>query len=124
MFDGAKRAPYVESDPTGPVSAYGRSKLAGEQAVAAACRRHVILRTAWVYSPFGNNFVKTMLRLAAARPELGVVDDQIGCPTYTGHLAQALLTIAETRAHGVLHVAGGGQCSWWDQEASAPMSSG
>ena len=120
VFDGTKRAPYVESDPTGPASAYGRSKLAGEQAVAAACRRHVILRTAWVYSPFGNNFVKTMLRLAATRPELGVVDDQIGCPTYAPHLAQAILDItavvvgqgAVRQPWGVYHAAGSGETTW------------
>ena len=120
VFDGRKPAPYLETDPTGPVSAYGRSKLAGEQAVQAACRRHVILRTAWIYSPFGNNFVKTMLRLADSRPELGVVDDQIGCPTYAPHLAQAILDITAAvgrergadQPWGVYHAAGTGETSW------------
>lgn len=117
VFDGSKSAPYVESDPTGPVSVYGRSKLAGEAAVQAACARHVILRTAWVYSPFGNNFVKTMLRLAASRPELGVVDDQIGCPTYAPHLAQAVLQIAvqlttDGGKWGIYHASGAGETTW------------
>ena len=124
VFDGTKRAPYLETDPTGPASAYGRSKLAGEVAVAAACSRHVILRTAWVYSPFGNNFVKTMLRLAASRPELGVVDDQIGCPTYAPHLARAILDITAAVTGekpagptgappwGVYHASGTGETSW------------
>lgn len=120
VFDGTKSAPYVETDPVAPQSAYGRSKLAGEIAVAKACSRHVILRTAWVHSPFGNNFVKTMLRLAATRPELGVVDDQIGCPTYAPHLATAILAIAAqlpgSRAGqapwGIYHAAGGGEATW------------
>ena len=120
VFDGGKPAPYVEGDPTGPASAYGRSKLAGEVAVAAACRRHVILRTAWVHSPFGANFIKTMLRLAASRPEIGVVDDQRGCPTYAPHLADAVLDVARqiegwregTAAWGIYHAAGGGETTW------------
>jgi dTDP-4-dehydrorhamnose reductase len=115
VFPGDAASPYTEADPTGPRTAYGRSKLAGERAVAAAAPdAHAIVRTAWLFGPHGRNFVDTMLRLGAERYEVTVVDDQVGCPTYTGHLAQALLTIAETRAHGVLHVAGGGQCSWWD----------
>jgi len=120
VFDGTKRAPYVETDATGPVSAYGRSKLAGERAVASACERHVILRTSWVHSPFGTNFVKTMLRLGASRPELGVVDDQIGCPTYAPHLADAILAIARRALSvadgpaqwGIYHAAGTGETTW------------
>lgn len=118
VFDGTKSAPYVESDLTGPVSAYGRSKLAGENAVRAANPSHVILRTAWVLSPFGNNFLKTMLRVAAARPELGVVDDQTGNPTYAPHLAAAILDIAPQIAGkadapwGTYHAAGTGDVTW------------
>jgi dTDP-4-dehydrorhamnose reductase len=115
VFPGDAAAPYVEAGATGPRTAYGRSKLAGELAVAAAAPdAHAIVRTAWVFGPHGRNFVDTMLRLGAERDEVTVVDDQVGCPTYTGHLAQALLAVAETRPNGVLHVAGGGQCSWWD----------
>ena len=115
VFAGDATSPYREDAPTGPIGAYGRSKLAGELAVAAgAPSSHAIVRTAWVFGPHGKNFVDTMLRLGAERDELKVVDDQLGCPTYTGHLAPALVTIAEQRAHGVLHVAGGGSCTWWE----------
>jgi dTDP-4-dehydrorhamnose reductase len=114
VFNGAATSPYPEDAPTGPIGAYGRSKLAGEIAVAdAAPSGHAIVRTAWVFGPHGKNFVDTMLRLGAERDELSVVDDQVGCPTYSGHLAPALIEIAETRPHGVLHVTGGGRCSWY-----------
>jgi dTDP-4-dehydrorhamnose reductase len=114
VFDGSKRAPYVESDPTGPRTAYGRSKLAGEQAVAAANERHFIVRTSWLFGVGGKNFVDTMLGLASERDELKVVDDQVGCPTYAAHLARALVELAEGDAYGTHHVAGAGQCSWFD----------
>jgi dTDP-4-dehydrorhamnose reductase len=115
VFNGAKAGPYVESDPPDPVSAYGRSKLDGELAVAAAAPgRHTIVRTAWLFGEGGKCFPKTILRVAAQRPELTVVSDQIGCPTYTGHLAAALVELAHTRLPGVLHVAGGNQCSWYE----------
>jgi dTDP-4-dehydrorhamnose reductase len=115
VFRGDAAAPYREDAATGPIGAYGRSKLAGEHAVAdAAPSSHAIVRTAWVFGPHGKNFVDTMLRLGAERDELTVVDDQLGCPTYTGHLASALVAVAAARVHGVLHVAGGGQCTWWD----------
>jgi dTDP-4-dehydrorhamnose reductase len=119
VYDGTKATPYVEDDPTAPLGAYGRSKLAGEDAVRSAVRRHVILRTAWVHSPFGGNFVKTMLRLAGERPEVRVVDDQIGSPTYAPHLAEAILAIAriaveepERPVWGTYHAAGTGYVSW------------
>jgi dTDP-4-dehydrorhamnose reductase len=115
VFSGDATSPYPEDAPTGPIGAYGRSKLAGEVAVAdAAPSDHAIVRTAWVFGPHGKNFVDTMLRLGAERDELTVVDDQLGCPTYTGHLAPALVEIALARTHGVLHVAGGGSCTWWE----------
>jgi dTDP-4-dehydrorhamnose reductase len=113
VFAGDATEPYAEADPTGPRTAYGRSKLAGERAVAAAAPdAHAIVRTAWLFGPHGRNFVDTMLRLGGERDELKVVDDQIGSPTYSGHLAQALVAVAETRPNGVLHAAGGGRCSW------------
>src|SRR4051794_13088095 len=111
VFDGTASEPYAEADPTGPRTAYGRSKLAGEHAVAAA-GEHAIVRSAWLFGVHGKNFVATMLRLAEDRDEVGVVDDQVGCPTFTGHLGPALVMIAERRLRGVLHVAGGGACSW------------
>jgi len=111
VFDGTSTEPYREDDPTGPAGAYGRSKLAGELAVAAA-GDHAVVRSAWLFGVHGKNFVATMLRLAEDRDEVNVVADQIGCPTFTGHLAPALVEIAERRLTGVLHVAGGGSCSW------------
>jgi dTDP-4-dehydrorhamnose reductase len=118
VFDGSKAGPYVETDPTNPMGAYGASKLAGEQAVAAANPRHVILRTAWVYSPFGNNFVKTMLRLARERDELTIVADQFGNPTSALDIADAVLHVAASlpgigdRAYGIFHLAGAGTTNW------------
>ena len=115
VFDGGKRTPYVESDPTGPLSAYGRSKLAGEQAVAReAPDSHTIVRSSWLCGAHGHCFPATILRLAGERGELTVVDDQVGCPTFTGHLAQALLALCERRRRGILHVTGGGSCSWFE----------
>ncbi len=121
VFDGNKTEPYCETDPTGPTSVYGLSKLRGEEAVEDTCTRYAILRTAWVYSPFGQNFVKTMLRLAADRDEISVVDDQLGCPTYARHLADALLSMAlrlskatanDTDLRGTFHAVGSGETSW------------
>jgi dTDP-4-dehydrorhamnose reductase len=115
VFDGAKREPYLESDPTRPLSAYGRSKLAGEDAVArAAPETHTIVRSSWLFGAGGPCFPKTMLRLAEERDELNVVDDQIGCPTFTGHLGAALVDLAGARTPGVLHVAAAEQCSWFE----------
>jgi dTDP-4-dehydrorhamnose reductase len=115
VFDGDATEPYAESAATGPRSAYGRSKLAGERAVAAAAPGSAaIVRSSWLFGPHGRNFVDTMRRLGAERDELAVVDDQVGCPTSTGHLAPALIEIAERGLTGVLHVAGGGRCTWFD----------
>ncbi len=116
VFDGSNRVPYVESDAVGPLSSYGRSKLAGEREVAAgAPERYTIVRSSWLFGAGGPCFPATILRLAGERDELKVVDDQIGCPTFTGHLAQALVDLAArgTPPVGILHVAGGGICSWY-----------
>jgi dTDP-4-dehydrorhamnose reductase len=112
VFDGRGTRPYIESDSTGPRSVYGQSKLEGERLVAAASPGHLIVRASWVFGEGGRNFVDTMLGLGAERSEVGVVTDQLGCPTWTGHLAPALLELAERRASGVYHVAGDGSCSW------------
>jgi dTDP-4-dehydrorhamnose reductase len=114
VFDGRAHAPYLESDPVAPIGGYGRSKLAGEQAVAAANPDHLIVRTAWLFGVGGKNFVETMLRVGSERGAARVVDDQIGCPTYTGHLAQGLLQLAASGRTGVQHLAGGGSCSWYE----------
>jgi dTDP-4-dehydrorhamnose reductase len=113
VFDGSLTGrPYVESDPVGPIGAYGRTKLAGELAVAEHCENHAIARTAWLFGAGGKNFCDTMLALAADRDEVSVVTDQVGSPTWTGHLSPALLDLAGSDVRGVVHTAGGGQCSW------------
>jgi dTDP-4-dehydrorhamnose reductase len=108
---GNQRA-YVESDPTAPRSVYGASKLAGEQQVLAASPRHTVVRSSWLFGLGGRNFAETMLRLAGEREEVQVVTDQVGCPTWTGHLAPALLGLIEREVSGLVHLAGGGHVSW------------
>jgi dTDP-4-dehydrorhamnose reductase len=126
VFDGlaprdaqGRPRPYVESDPTGPAGVYGQSKLAGEQQVLAASPRHAVVRTAWLFGVDGRNFADTMLRLAdgtatggGAAKAVRVVDDQIGCPTWTGHLAPALLGLVERGVSGLVHLAGAGAVAW------------
>ncbi len=113
VFDGTLTGrPYVESDPPAPIGAYGRTKRAGEAAVVDACDDHAIARTAWLFGAGGKSFCDTMLRLAADRDRVAVVTDQVGSPTWTGHLSPALLDLAALDATGVFHTAGGGQCSW------------
>ena len=113
VFDGSKREPWVESDPTGPLGVYGETKLAGERAVGEANPAPAIVRTAWMFGAGGRNFVDTMLALAAQREEVSVVTNQVGCPTWTGHLAGALVQVAERPgATGIHHIAGAGRCSW------------
>jgi len=109
--DGRPR-PYLESDPTGPRSVYGSTKLDGERQVLAASPRHTVVRTAWLYGVDGPNFVETMLRLAGERNVVQVVDDQVGSPTWSGHLAPALLGLLERDVRGLVHLAGAGQVSW------------
>lgn len=120
IFDGNKSTPYLESDPTAPLGIYGASKLAGEAAVAEANAKHVILRTSWVCSPYGTNFLKTMLRLAAERPELRVVDDQVGAPTFAHDIASAIADIVlkltatpeAQNLYGTFHYASCGETTW------------
>jgi dTDP-4-dehydrorhamnose reductase len=119
VFDGTapvdregRPRPYLESDPTGPLSIYGATKLEGERLVLAASRAHTVVRTAWLFGVAGANFVATMLRLAAEREAVQVVDDQIGSPTWTGHLAPALIGLIEREVRGLVHLAGAGAVSW------------
>ncbi len=115
VFDGTNHTPYVETDAVCPDSVYGRTKLAGEEAVMAACRRTMIIRTAWLYSTFGNNFVKTMLRLGKEKAELGVIFDQIGTPTYARDLAVAIFAaIDQGIVPGIFHFSNEGVTSWYD----------
>ena len=111
VFDGTKDGWYVESDPIAPLGIYGRTKAAGE-AAARACPTHLILRTSWVYAAHGNNFIKTMLRIGAERPEVGVVDDQVGCPTSAHDIAEALLHLSSLDVNGTYHLAGADSASW------------
>ncbi|MDE1230896.1 dTDP-4-dehydrorhamnose reductase [Vibrio aestuarianus] len=120
VFEGNKTGEYVETDPTNPQGVYGESKLAGEHAVIKACSKHIILRTAWVFGEKGNNFVKTMLRLAKDRNELSIVGDQFGGPTYAGDIAKALISVSKEissqRAvdYGVYHYSGLPHVSWFE----------
>lgn len=115
VFDGTKHTPYVETDTPCPDSVYGSTKLAGEFGVQKFCRRSMIIRTAWLYSTFGNNFVKTMLRLGKEKTELGVIFDQIGTPTYARDLAKAIMAaIAQGIQPGVYHFSNEGVISWYD----------
>ena len=119
VFDGTHHVPYVETDETCPASVYGRTKLAGEQALFAVCPEAMVIRTAWLYSEYGNNFVKTMLRLGTERERLNVVFDQVGSPTYAGDLAFAMLAVLEqaekgTFVPGIYHYSNEGVCSWYD----------
>jgi dTDP-4-dehydrorhamnose reductase len=109
VFDGTKNAPYVESDPPGPLGVYGRTKLEGEREV----RDGWIVRSSWLFGATGHNFVRSMLRLGAERDEVSVVDDQRGSPTYVGHLAEATRELLE-RPYGIYHVAADGDCTWAD----------
>ena len=115
VFDGTAHIPYNEDEPTCPASVYGFTKLAGEQAVAEGCEKAVIIRTAWLYSIYGNNFVKTMMRLGRERDNLGVVFDQVGTPTYANDLASAIYAIINKGVvPGIYHFSDEGVCSWYD----------
>ena len=116
VFDGTKRTPYTEEDTPNPLSVYGKSKLKGEEHVQESCDRHFIVRTSWLYSEYGNNFVKKMLRLAETRKQISVVNDQIGSPTYAGDLAEFILKVisSESTAYGLYHYSNLGAISWYD----------
>ena len=116
VFSGDEHVPCRETDPAAPRTAYGRTKYEGEKTLLAVCPEAVILRTAWLYSSFGNNFVKTMIKLGKERPELGVVFDQIGTPTYAADLAWAIFTVLESPVWhaGIYHFTNEGVCSWYD----------
>ncbi|GHT75939.1 hypothetical protein FACS189463_0010 [Bacteroidia bacterium] len=120
MFDGGGNRPYLESDPTNPQSVYGKSKREGEELLLQICPESIVVRTAWLYSIYGNNFVKTMIRLGNERPELNVVSDQTGTPTYAADLAQALLSILvfseknQTFPAGIYHYSNEGITSWFE----------
>src|SRR5688500_14983460 len=114
VFDGLKGGPYVESDPTRPLSVYGQTKAAGEAETAAANQRYFIVRTSWLFGTGGRNFVDTMLTLGQDQGDVVVVRDQVGSPTYTAHLADALVRLMDAKAYGIHHVAGGGEGCWFD----------
>ncbi len=114
VFDGRATSPYSEDAPTHPLSVYGQTKLRGERHIQEILDHYFIVRTSWLYGPHGKNFVSTVLRLAGERPELRIVNDQRGAPTYTRHLAQKLANLAATREYGVYHVAAEGNCTWFE----------
>ena len=116
VFDGTNYVPYTEDMPVCPSSVYGKSKLAGEEEVMSTCSNTVIIRTAWLYSSFGNNFVKTMIKLGTERESLNIIFDQVGSPTYAADLAEAIMTIIshESFVPGIYHYSNEGVCSWYD----------
>ena len=124
VFDGTSTRPYTEDDPVSPISAYGRSKLAGERAIGQSAAKHLILRTQWLYGPRGKNFVDTILQHAAAGETLRVVNDQFGPPTYARELATATLAAVARRLRGIYHAVNGGVSSWFDVAREAVTLAG
>ncbi|EKS7867969.1 dTDP-4-dehydrorhamnose reductase [Bacillus cereus] len=114
VFDGTKDTPYKPDDQTNPQTVYGKSKLVGEQYTQEYCSKSYIVRTSWVFGLYGNNFVKTMLRLAEENKELGIVHDQVGSPTYTTDLARFIISLVQTDKYGVYHGSNSGVCSWYE----------
>jgi dTDP-4-dehydrorhamnose reductase len=118
VFDGKSKVPYKEDDQTNPQGAYGETKLKGELAIQASGCQHIIIRTAWVFSEYGNNFLKTMLRLGAERDDLSIVGDQVGCPTYSQDIASAIVQIIpqlhSQKDYGLFHYCGNTPCTWYD----------
>lgn len=114
VFDGESTVPYRETDIANPRSVYGRTKLEGERLASAICAKTFVVRTSWVYGKYGNNFVRTMLRLARQNSELKVVNDQTGSPTYTYDLAKFIVVLAKTKNYGIYHLTNGGHCTWYE----------
>lgn len=114
VFDGKKQEPYIEFDEVNPLSVYGKSKYCGEKLVREICPRHFIVRTAWLYGINGNNFVKTVLRLAKEKDKLTIVNDQHGTPTYTKDLAVSIYNLIQTTNYGIYHISNRGECTWYD----------
>ncbi|WP_088292029.1 dTDP-4-dehydrorhamnose reductase [Bacillus mycoides] len=114
VFDGTKNEPYKADDQTNPQTVYGKSKLVGEQYTQEYCSKNYIVRTSWVFGLYGNNFVKTMLRLAEEKKELGIVHDQVGSPTYTTDLARFIINLVQTDKYGIYHGSNSGVCSWYE----------
>lgn len=114
VFDGTKNAPYKADDQTNPQTVYGKSKLVGEQYTQEYCSKYYIVRTSWVFGIYGNNFVKTMLRLVESKNEIGVVNDQVGSPTYTADLANFIINLVKSNKYGIYHASNSGVCSWYD----------
>jgi len=114
VFDGEKQTPYSETDIPNPLSTYGSSKLEGEKAVQSIIQNHLIIRTAWLFGPNGKNFVDTILRLAQSEPELKIVNDQKGSPTYTLDLAKAINLLTQKKATGIFHITNSGECTWYE----------
>ena len=114
VFDGKKKEPYKESDEPNPINSYGRSKLEGERLALRQCPSTLVVRTSWLYGTHGKNFVATIMQLAPERPQLRVVADQRGCPTYAKDLAQAVAALVYKNMKGVVHAVGAGDCSWYE----------
>ena len=124
VFDGKKTEPYTEHDPVNPLNVYGRSKLIGEQEALKACPSVLIVRTSWLYGAYGENFVKTILKLAATRPEIRVVNDQRGSPTYARDLASVISELIRRKTSGVVHAGGEGECSWHEFACAITQEAG
>jgi len=124
VFDGKKTEPYTERDPVNPLNAYGRSKLIGEQEALKACPSALIVRTSWLYGAYGKNFFKTILQLVATRPEIRVVDDQRGSPTYAQDLASVISELIRRKTSGVVHAGGEGECSWHEFACAITQEAG
>lgn len=125
VFDGTKPSPYMPTDKPNPLSVYGTTKLQGEQAVLANCKQSIIIRTSWLYSEFGNNFVKTMRHLGSEKDEIGVVFDQVGSPCYATDLAKVVMMLADKEFNGqIFHFSNEGVCSWYDFARKTMLLSG